>query len=132
MPVGRPALETYARFSPPGDREVFAREEIKTMFLNDLTDTRGRLRAPIDDIILFTRHWGFLLKEVTPPVKWWHGDADHIVPLAHGEHCVERLPNAELFIRPGESHLGGFGAAEEVLETILATWEEKPVKETAV
>jgi pimeloyl-ACP methyl ester carboxylesterase len=132
MPVGRPALETYARFSPPGDREVFAREEIKAMFLNDLTDTRGRLRAPIDDIILFTRHWGFLLKEVTPPVKWWHGDADHIVPLAHGEHCVERLPNAELFIRPGESHLGGFGAAEEVLETILATWEEKPVKETAV
>ena len=92
-------------------------------------DTGGRLRAPVDDIILFTRHWGFLLREVTPPVKWWHGDADHIVPLSHGRHCVERLPNAELFIRPGESHLGGFAAAEEVLETLLATWDRKPVKE---
>ena len=131
MPVGRPALETYARFSPPGDREVFAREEIKSMFINDLTDTRGRLRAPIDDIILFTRDWGFRLADVNPPVKWWHGDADHIVPLAHGAQCVERLPDAELFIRPGESHLGGFGAAEEVLETLLATWDQKSVKESA-
>jgi pimeloyl-ACP methyl ester carboxylesterase len=129
MPVGRPALATYARFSPPGDREVFAREEIKAMFLTDLTDTRGRLRAPVDDVILFTREWGFALRDVKPPVKWWHGDADHIVPLTHGKHCVERLPDAELFIRPGESHLGGFGAAEEVLETLLKTWDRQPMKE---
>src|SRR5437588_4255048 len=128
-PVGRPALGLYARVSPPGDREVFAREEIKTMFLDDIGDTGGRLRAPVEDIILFTRDWGFLLREVTPPVKWWHGDADHIVPLAHGQRCVERLPNAELFVRPGESHLGGFAAAEEVLETLLATWDHKAVKE---
>lgn len=132
MPVGRPALQTYARFSPPGDREVFARDDIKAMFLSDLTDTRGRLRAPVDDVILFTRDWGFRLRDVTRPVKWWHGDADHIVPLAHGKHCVERLPDAELFIRPGESHLGGFGAATEVLETLLATWDKQSVKETAV
>ena len=78
------------------EREVFAREEIKAMFLNDLTETRGRLRAPVDDIILFTRDWGFRLADVAVPVKWWHGDADHIVPLAHGRHCVERLPDARL------------------------------------
>jgi pimeloyl-ACP methyl ester carboxylesterase len=134
MPVGHQALDVYARFSPPGDREVFAREEIKQMFIDDLSDTRGRLRAPIDDVILFTRDWGFQLRDVQVPVKWWHGDADNIVPLAHGEHCVNLLPDAELFVRPGESHLGGFGAAEEVLTTVLAAWDRagKPVKETAV
>jgi pimeloyl-ACP methyl ester carboxylesterase len=131
-PVGHTALDVYARFSPPGDREVFARPEIKEMFINDLSETRGRLRAPVDDIILFTRDWGFRLGDVSVPVKWWHGDADHIVPLAHGRHCVDRLADAELFIRPGESHLGGFGAAEEVLETMLAAWDRKSVKETAV
>jgi pimeloyl-ACP methyl ester carboxylesterase len=131
MPIGPQALAAYARISPPGDREVFAREEIKQMFLDDLTDTGGRLRAPIDDAILFTRDWGFRLREVKVPVKWWHGDADHIVPLAHGEHCVDRLPDAELFVRPGESHLGGFGAAEEVLKTVLAAWDSNRVKETA-
>jgi len=132
MPVGHQALDIYARFSPPGDREVFAREEIKQMFIDDLSDTRGRLRAPIDDAILFTRDWGFQLRDVQVPVKWWHGDADNIVPLAHGEHCVNLLPDAELFVRPGESHLGGFGAAEEVLTTVLAAWDSRPVKETAV
>ncbi len=132
MPVGHQALDVYARFSPPGDREVFAREEIKQMFIDDLSDTNGRLRAPIDDAILFTRDWGFRVADVRVPVKCLHGDADHIVPLAHGEHCVNLLPDAELFVRPGESHLGGFGAAAEVLETVLAAWDKKPVKETAV
>ncbi|MBV8160624.1 MAG: alpha/beta hydrolase [Acidimicrobiia bacterium] len=132
QPVGHPALDLYARVSPPGDREVFARPEIKEMFLNDLTETGGRLRAPIDDAILFTRDWGFQLADVSVPVKWWHGDADHIVPLSHGRQCVDRLPDAELFARPGESHLGGFGAAAEVLETVLAAWDGESVKETAV
>ncbi len=131
-PFGHQGLVLYARVSPPGDREVFARPEIQEMFLNDLSETGGRLRAPVDDIILFTRDWGFRLADVPAPVKWWHGDADHIVPLSHGERCVERLPDAELFVRPGESHLGGFAAAEEVLEKLLAAWDRKAVKERAV
>src|SRR5207302_10172837 len=68
-PFGHRALDIYARFSPPGDREVFAREEIKEMFINDISDTGGRLRAPVDDIILFTRDWGFRLGDVHVPVQ---------------------------------------------------------------
>jgi pimeloyl-ACP methyl ester carboxylesterase len=130
-PVGSQALELYARVSPPGDRDVFARPEIKAMFLNDLSEGARWLRAPVDDVILFLRPWGFSLGDVRVPVKWWHGDADHIVPLAHGRHCVERLPDAELFVRPGESHLGGFGAAHEVLDTVLAAWDAAPVRTPA-
>jgi pimeloyl-ACP methyl ester carboxylesterase len=125
-PLGHQALMAYARVSPPGDRAVLTRPEIESMFLDDLTDTGGRLRAVIDDIILFTRDWGFSLREVRVPVKWWHGDADHIVPLAHGRHCVALLPDAELFVRPGESHLGGLGAAGDVLHTILSAWGPSP------
>ena len=44
-----------------------------------------------------------------------YGGADHIVPFAHGAHCVERLPNATLHVMEGESHLGGLGLAEEIL-----------------
>ena len=131
-PVGHPALGLYARFSPPGDRAVFARPEIKAMFLDDLADGGRRLRAPVDDIILFTRDWGFSVRDVRVPVKWWHGDADNIVPLSHGQHMVDLIPDAELFVRPGESHLGGFGAAEEVLlETLLAAWDRQPMEEKA-
>jgi pimeloyl-ACP methyl ester carboxylesterase len=125
-PIGHQALLAYARVSPPGDRSVLHRPDIEAMFLDDLFNTNGHLQAPINDIILFARDWGFSLRDVRVPVKWWHGDADHFVPLAHGRHCVALLPDGELFVRPGESHLGGFGAADEVLDTILTTWGHTP------
>lgn len=122
-PFGPQVLDAYARISPEGDRKVFARPEVKAMFLDDLVgNSRRGLRAPIYDVMLFTRDWGFSLGDVRVPVRWWHGDADHIVPLAHGRAAVKMLPDAQLFIRPGESHLGGFAAAEEVLDTLLEAW----------
>jgi pimeloyl-ACP methyl ester carboxylesterase len=123
-PLGSPAYEAYARVSPEGDRRVFARPEIKAMLLDDLVrGGRNGLAAPLFDLILFCRPWGFSVRDLTVPIRWWHGDADHIVPLAHGEHLVARIPDAEMFIRPGESHLGGLGAAEEVLGSLLAVWD---------
>ena len=122
-PVGHQAVRAYAHISSPGDRAVLDQPQIEAMFLDDLVNTRGRLRAMVNDVILFTRDWGFSLGDVKVPVKWWHGDADPFVPLTHGEHCVSLMADAELFVRPGESHLGGFGAAEQVVDAILAAWD---------
>jgi pimeloyl-ACP methyl ester carboxylesterase len=122
-PLAGRALEAYAAVSPPGDRAVLTRPEVRAMFLDDLVgNSRRGIGAPVNDIILFTRPWGFELGDIKVPVRWWHGDSDHIVPLAHGEHCVARLPDATLTVRPGESHLGGLAAAEEVLGTLLDLW----------
>ena len=52
------------------------------------------------------------------PVRWWHGDADHIVPFAHGRHVVDRLPDATLTVLPGESHLGGLDITEELFDSL--------------
>lgn len=125
-PVAVPAFKLYARFSPEGDRAVFARPEMRAMFLDDLlTGGRPGLRAPVYDVLLFGRAWGFSLAEVRIPIHWWHGDADHIVPLAHGQHVVDRLPDAQLYVRSGESHLGTLGVAEEILATLLDTWDAR-------
>lgn len=127
-PVASPGLDLYARVSPEGDRRFFARPEVKAMFLDDLLHgSRTGLRAPILDAVLFTRDWGFSVRDVTVPVRWWHGDADHIVPVAHAEHVVSLLTDAELTIRPGESHLGSLGAAEEILTTVVRLWDEGAV-----
>jgi pimeloyl-ACP methyl ester carboxylesterase len=126
-PLASPGFDLYARFSPEGDRRVFSRPEIKAMFLDDLVgNSRRGLRAPIYDVVLFTRPWGFSLGEVPAPVHWWHGDADHIVPLDHARQAVPMLPRASLTIRPGESHLGGLAAAEEVLGTLMDMWDQLP------
>ncbi|HUY86425.1 MAG TPA: alpha/beta hydrolase, partial [Acidimicrobiales bacterium] len=103
--------------------------EIKAMFLDDLIgSSKDGLRAPVYDIILFTRPWGFSVTEISNPVYWWHGDADNIVPLEHAHKLTPMIPTCKLVIRPGESHLGGLGAAEEVLETVLSEWDKPATK----
>lgn len=119
-PLAGPALDLYAAVQPPGDKNLLARPEFKAMFLDDLLNgSRFQTSAPLTDLVLFTRDWGFAAAEVTVPVRWWHGDDDHIVPLGHGQHVVDRLPDADLTVIAGESHLGGLGIAEEVLGTLM-------------
>ncbi|TGD88302.1 alpha/beta hydrolase [Mycolicibacterium sp. CH28] len=123
-PVAEPALLIYAGISPEADRKMLVRPEFKAMFLDDLLNgSRKQLAAPFADIVVFARDWGFRLDEVKVPIRWWHGDRDHIVPFAHGEHVVSRLPDAELYRLPGESHLAGMGRAEHILSTMLDIWD---------
>ena len=119
-PLASPALDLFARLSPSGDRALLERPEFKAMFLDDLLNgSRKQISAPLADVLLFSRPWGFDLGDVEVPVHWWHGDADHIIPFEHGVHAVGRLPDAQLHVLAGESHLGGLGAGEEILVTLL-------------
>ena len=54
------------------------------------------------------------------PVRWWHGDDDHIVPFRHGQHCVDLLPDATMTVIDGESHLGGLGIAQQVMDDLAS------------
>ena len=123
-PVAEPALYLYASISPEGDRRLLVRPEFKAMFLDDLLNgSRKQLAAPFADVVVFARDWGFRLDEVKVPVRWWHGDCDHIVPFAHGKHVVDLLPDAEFYPLPGESHLGGLGEAEAIMQAMSELWE---------
>lgn len=123
-PFASPIIDLYGRLSPAGDRNLLARPEFKAMFLDDLLNgSRKQFSAPFSDIMLFSKEWDFRLGDVRTPVTWWHGDADHIVPLSHGKHCVTLLPNATMRVLVGESHLGGLGVAEEILATLLNDWD---------
>lgn len=119
-PLAGPGLDLYAAVQPLGDKNLLSRPEFKAMFLDDLLNgSRFQTSAPISDLVLFTRDWGFQLADVTVPVRWWHGDEDHIVPFAHGRHVVDRLPDATMSTIDGESHLGGLGIAEAVISTLM-------------
>jgi pimeloyl-ACP methyl ester carboxylesterase len=120
-PLAGAGLDLYARVQPPGDKNLLSRPEFKAMFLDDLLNgSRFQTSAPLADLVLFTREWGFALAEVKVPVRWWHGDADHIVPFRHGQHVVDRLPDATMSIIDGESHLGGLGIAAAVLNELMS------------
>jgi pimeloyl-ACP methyl ester carboxylesterase len=126
-PLASRALDLFARVSPDGDRALLERPEFKAMFLDDLLNgSRKQFSAPLADVLLFSKDWGFRASDVTVPVRWWHGDADHIIPFAHGEHMVRRLPDAELRVLHGESHLAGLGVGAEILTT-LTDLQDAPV-----
>lgn len=119
VPLAHLGYSRFAGLMPEGDRVVFRDPEIEGMFIDDIVSaSRSQFGALAHDIALFGKDWGFRLGDVVTPVYWWHGDADNFVPLGHAEHSVALLPDAELFLRPGESHLGGFAAADEVLRTL--------------
>jgi pimeloyl-ACP methyl ester carboxylesterase len=131
-PLAGAGLDLYAAVQPPGDKNLLSRPEFKAMFLDDLLHgSRFQTSAPISDLVLFTRDWGFTLADVTVPVRWWHGDDDHIVPFRHGRHVVDRLPDATMTVIDGESHLGGLGIAEEVITTLMELGPRRAATRTA-
>jgi pimeloyl-ACP methyl ester carboxylesterase len=100
--------------------------EMKAAFLYDLsTALEGGLRAPITDLVLFARDWGFSLRDIRVPVRFWHGDADGIVPLSHGEFMAALVPGADLVIAPGGGHFAGYVVAEDVLDWIVEQWPDR-------
>ena len=125
-PVGGRAMDLFASFMPPGDQRVFRDPGIRKMFLEDiLLGSRRHMEAFLMDAVLFGRPWGFSLGGIRVPVHLWYGDADVIVPIAHGEHLAERIPRATLRIRPQEGHLGGLGASDEIFDAILAHFDDE-------
>jgi pimeloyl-ACP methyl ester carboxylesterase len=120
-PLAGRALDLYAVVQPEGDKRLLGRPEFKAMFVDDLLNgSRKQITAPLSDLLLFSRDWGFRVADVKVPVAWYHGDADHIIPFGHGAHMVDLLPDATLRTMEGESHLGGLGLAEDILDTLTA------------
>lgn len=119
-------FDIYTSVAPAADRPVMRQPEVKAMFLDDLCQAaEGGLRAPIADLVLFGREWGFSLREITVPVKFWQGDADGIVPLSHGEFQAAMVPGAELQICPGGGHFAGFMLAGQVLDWLDERWPDQ-------
>jgi pimeloyl-ACP methyl ester carboxylesterase len=75
----------------------------------------------VDDYARLARPWHVDLGNITVPVHCWHGTADTLVPLAHTEELVARLPNARLTTWPGEGHLAFVAHVDDVLDDIAAT-----------
>ncbi len=59
----------------------------------------------LDDDLAFTRPWGFELADIAVPVAIWQGDADLMVPFAHGQWLATQVPGARVHLEAGEGHL---------------------------
>ena len=59
----------------------------------------------LDDGLACVSEWGFDPATITVPTSIWQGDADAMVPFAHGEWLATHVPGARAHLLPGAGHL---------------------------
>lgn len=79
----------------------------------------------IDDDVAYVSPWGFDPATIACPVLVLHGDADGIVPVAHGRWLAERLASAQLRVLHGEGHLSVLTHAPAALAWIARAAEHQ-------
>jgi pimeloyl-ACP methyl ester carboxylesterase len=65
---------------------------------------RTSLHWPAVDGVLYSRPWGFLLKDIDIPFHLWHGEMDRIVPPEMGRYLAQTIPNCRSTFYPDEGH----------------------------
>jgi pimeloyl-ACP methyl ester carboxylesterase len=74
-----------------------------------------------DDDLAFVAPWGFDVASIERPVSIWQGRHDLMVPFAHGEWLVARVPSARARLRPEHGHLSlAVGNIGEIFDDLLA------------
>jgi pimeloyl-ACP methyl ester carboxylesterase len=105
--IGADALAAMERGEPPvtSDYELSESDlaQLRARLAEDDPERLDRARATwvggidgwIDDGIAMTRPWGFDPAAITVPVSVWYGPEDVLVPPAHSEWLLGRIPGAE-------------------------------------
>jgi len=123
-PLSDHAFDLYVRFAPEGDKRVLGDRAIRETFIEDMMlGSQDNLRSFFYDLILFSRPWGFSVREIKVPIHFWQGDDDNLVPPEHAEHLTRLVPGSRLIRDPSGGHLAGLGMAEEAIRFVLSEWD---------
>lgn len=114
-------MDEFAGLLPPVDREALAGEGIAYLAAECAEAVRNGAGGWIDDDLAFVKPWGFDLADIKVPTFLWQGDADLMVPFAHGKWLAEHVPGAVAHLIPGEGHISVFVShMDEVLDELVA------------
>ena len=95
------------------DQAFLLRPEVTKVF-NDVIAEQAvhGVGGWVDDIIAFTKPWGFDLSKIPVPVLITHGAEDMSAPLAHGIWLAEHIPNVTFQINESGGHLPDYSGVE--------------------
>jgi pimeloyl-ACP methyl ester carboxylesterase len=98
-------VDLIAAHLPRPDRRALGRPDVRKLLADSFRESVcAGPRGPTHDILLYSRPWGFDLREIQTPVHLWHGERDTIVPPAMGRHLSKRIPGARLTLYPEDGH----------------------------
>ncbi len=61
----------------------------------------GGIDGWVDDVLAFTRVWGFDITRIRAPVSIWYGPDDVLCPRGHADWLLSHIPGAEADVLPG-------------------------------
>ena len=115
-------VEQMASLLPEADLAVVKGAAGEDLVANFAEAVRKGAAGWIDDDLAFTTPWGFDPAAISIPAFLWQGDADLMVPFAHGRWLAERIPGAAAHLLAGEGHISVFvNRVDEVLDELVAT-----------
>lgn len=102
------------------DRVVMRRREVREAFAEETREAlRPGGRAVAQDLVLFSRAWGFTPKDVgAVPVRLWHGDADKIVRVRIGRYYAREIPGCRATFVEGGGHMMIVDHAMEIMAAV--------------
>ena len=87
------------------DKIALKNKELVKVLCNSFHEAfRISLRWPATDAILYSRPWGFDLKDINIPVHLWHGEKDRIVPPEMARYLAQSNPDCRDTFYPNEGH----------------------------
>ena len=107
---------------PDVDRALLTEDFGEALAANIREGLRIGVDGWLDDDLAFTRPWGFDLGAITVPTQLWQGDADLMVPFAHGVWLADHISGVTPHLLAGEGHLSvGVGALDEMFGDLAKT-----------
>lgn len=102
------------------DRAVMKRRDVREGFVEEVRAAlRPGGRAMAQDLVLFSRPWGFTPRDVgAVPVRLWHGDADKVVPVSIGQYFAREIPGCRATFVAGGGHMMIIDHAGEIMAAI--------------
>ena len=105
---------------PPVDVAVLTDEFGADTAANFAEGLRTGVDGWVDDDLAFCRPWGFDVAEVAVPTFLWQGDADLMVPFAHGQWLAAHIPGVTAHLEAGAGHLSiAVGALDRMLDELV-------------
>jgi pimeloyl-ACP methyl ester carboxylesterase len=108
-------------FSEP-DRQLLDQPALADLFIDGMRDAfLHGIKGANHEADLYTRPWGFNLRDIQTQVHLWHGGQDLNVPISVGRYVAEIIPNCEARFYETEGHLTlPRNHIREILSTLTA------------
>ncbi|MBW5486697.1 alpha/beta fold hydrolase [Streptomyces bambusae] len=113
-------LEELRRELTDNDRMIVSDTGLRAMLLRNYREgLRTSAYGWIDDVLAFSRPWGFDPADIRCPVLIWHGEQDVFSPVGHSRWLARRIPGATATIDPGAAHFAALRALPGILTWLL-------------